>query len=376
MEYCDMPRNSNWDISQLEIQDNECFQDEYGISIELLSTSLNDEEVNSILDAKSKTYYVNPVLMEVPFFKLVYMADICGNFLLPATSLVTIYGEPETRKSYLLQTVIAEHCGVMVQFESHPSSLKERLEAMETPTHSHARYIFPKSKKDVLEIVRDLINVPRTVIGFDSFTPLLSLFEGDNNSDISVQEIFAKVFHPLRDAGHCVIFLDHQSKNPKNESFATGSQNKKSQVDIAISIVQNKQSNSFDLLIAKDRDFIFGDKPFGAKRKYGSISLKVFPGRAKIVPWWVVDTSIPTSTSVRSLTVSERICQQLSAGGLGKEDLAKKVGGNRGTFNQVVEEMLENGLLCQNYGKDRFGDTKKKVISMTSQPVEPQDPLL
>ncbi len=349
------------------------YVDETDIDDFLLWPWITDVEVYAIQDARKRSYYVNPALDSSNPPKLRYMANTEGALLLPDSAVVTIYGEAETRKSYLLQTAVAEHCGIMIQFESHPRGIKKRLVGMNLPEYAHGRYIFPKTKTELLEVVNDLCKVSPTIIGFDSFTPLLALFGGDNNSDISVQEIFSRIFHPLRDAGHCVVYLDHQSKAPKNEGFATGSQNKKSQVDIAMYIVHNKVQDTFEVRVVKDREYIYGEVKLGNKKLYGYIIFTSNPHRAKVEPWWS-----PTRVSAKKVpskqpAIRERIEASLADGPIGKDDLARAVGGNRAAFGLAVKELCAEGVLVESPGRDLYGTTKKKLISLAASTERPSE---
>jgi hypothetical protein len=360
-----MTISQGW-VEPSEVEDDVFYMDETDIDDFLLWPSITDAEVHAIEDTRKRSYYVNPVLDSSNPPKLRYMANTEGALLLPDSAVVTIYGEAETRKSYLLQTAVAEHSGIMIQFESHPRGIKKRLVEMNLPQHAHGRYIFPKTKAELLEIVNDLCKVSPTIIGFDSFTPLLALFGGDNNSDISVQEVFTSIFHPLRDAGHCVVYLDHQSKAPKNEGFATGSQNKKSQVDIAFYIVHNKTRDTYEVRVVKDREYIYGEVKLGKKKLYGYLILTSNPQRAKLAPWWSVTEDFSKVVPSKQPAIRERIEASLADGPIGKDDLARAVGGNRAAFGLAVKELCAEGVLVESPGRDLYGTSKKKLISLAA----------
>ena len=358
-----MTISQGW-VEPSEDEDDVFYMDEMDIDDFLLWSSITDAEVHAIEDARKRSYYVNPALDSSKPPKLSYMANTEGALLLPDSAVVTIYGEAETRKSYLLQTAVAEHSGIMIQFESHPRAIKKRLIEMNLPEHAHGRYIFPKTKTELLEIVNDLCKVSPTIIGFDSFTPLLALFGGDNNSDISVQEVFTSIFHPLRDAGHCVVYLDHQSKAPKNEGFATGSQNKKSQVDIALYIVHNKTRDLYEVRVVKDREYIYGEVTLGNKKLYGYLILTSNPRRAKLELWSSSARGVAKVVPIKQPDIRERIEASLADGPLGKDELARAVGGNRSNFGLAIKELCDEGVLLETPGKDRHGTSKKKLISL------------
>ena len=101
--------------------------------------------------------------------------------------------------------------------------MRKRLVKMKYPDTATGRYVFPETRAQVLAYVNIWKDISPTIVGFDSFAPLMGLWGGDTNQDQDVQKLFNEVFHPLRNAGHCVVFLDHVPKNTKNNGFAIGS---------------------------------------------------------------------------------------------------------------------------------------------------------
>ena len=97
---------------------------------EEIEASINDheeafgrEELEAISDAANNCFYLNP--LDLPDYNPAptFMADSQGQYMFTPGSVVTIFGEPGVRKSFLLQTAIGEHFGIMMQMESSPRGL-------------------------------------------------------------------------------------------------------------------------------------------------------------------------------------------------------------------------------------------------------------
>ena len=327
------------------------------------STSINEQN-SSAIDALKANFYVNPMALDAKPVIPKYLADLAGEFMFAGESVVSIYGESGSRKSFLLQTAVANHYGVMVQFESSPIGLRRRLEKMAYPIAAHDRYVFPTSKNQLLCYVEHWKKIEPTIIGFDSFGPMMALFEGDTNNDMDVQELFKKVFHPLRDAGHCVAFLDHQAKNPKNRGFAIGSQNKKAQVDVALRVEYESKFNNFSLYISKDREFIYEGRIIGPDQLYGFLDLGAEPLRAIITPLQMIATDELAKAKEGAKERRTRILEEIQAlSPIGKDELRIKVGGNSGHFSKAIEALEAEGIISIGAGKDSKGSHCRKLIT-------------
>ena len=327
------------------------------------STSIKEQN-SSAKDVLTANFYINPMALVAKPVIPKYLADLAGEFMFAGESVVSIYGESGSRKSFLLQTAVANHFGVMVQFESSPIGLRRRLEKMSYPIAAHDRYVFPTSKNQLLCYVEHWKKIDPTIIGFDSFGPMMALFEGDTNSDMDVQELFKKVFHPLRDAGHCVAFLDHQAKSPKNRGFAIGSQNKKAQVDVALRVEYESKFDNYSLYIAKDRDFIYEGRIIGSDQLYGFLDLSAEPLRAIITPIQMIATDELAKTKEGAKERKQRILEEIQAlSPIGKDELRIKVGGNSGHFSKAIEALEAEGSISIGAGKDSKGSHCRKLIT-------------
>ena len=366
-----MEENTGWLAAIDEVDKNDFSIEETDELRVFDSIFLTDSQALALQNALQHDFYVNPLDFTARDSSLKFMLDTEGNPLFPSHCVATIYGESDTRKSFLLQTAVAEHWGIMIQLESGPTNLIKRLEEMHFPHDAHSRYIFPTSAVQLKEIVAKLVLAPPTIVGIDSFTPLIALFDGDNNSDIDTQMVTKEILHPLRDAGHCVIYLDHQSKKPKNTRFATGSQNKKAQVDIALTIKYHAKRDRYEVFVAKDRDNLYSDRKINKTGYMGYVQISKNlidgetypPFRAKLVPKGASD-SANDSGETENNDLAQLITQHLKVGAFGKEDLAQTVGGNRAKFNRTITELVEVGTICESPGLDRFNNRKRKVLRL------------
>ncbi len=341
------------------------------------STSFDSSEVlgkdeievkNALRDIDASGIYVNPVLIDATEIEPEYMKDAGGKFMFAPSSVVTIFGESGTRKSFLLQTAVGDHCGIMVQLESSAKGVRKRLLKMKYPEIATGRYVFPETRAQVLTYVKLWVDIEPTIIGFDSFAPLMGLWGGDTNQDQDVQQVFSEVFHPLRNAGHCVVFLDHVPKNPKNNGFAIGSQNKKAQVDLALRVdLDNKGSHG--IYITKDRENIYEGRGIDYSGFYGFLELIEDPLRAVIRQFDFDDITVEYQREMgiipKAIDRKVKVLEVLdSEGPIGKTALFKKVGGNSDLFDKILGELLKAGKIFIATGLTKQGTRAKVLVSL------------
>lgn len=334
------------------------------------SSHLSDEEfLSKLTAAKGSNLFVNPLKQNFPEILPTFFSDSEGRLMFPPSSVVSIFGESGSRKSLLLQTAVAEHSGVYIHLESSPRGIFRRLQKMAFPAENYDRYAFPETRNDVLRLVQYLLTIEPTIIGFDSFGPLASFWGGDTNKDMDVQTLFKEVFHPLRNVGHCVVVLDHVPKSTKNEEFAIGSQNKKSQVDIALKILQKKDTGFTEVHVAKDRDYVYEGRMHSPTGFYGLLELKDEPLRAVImIPSQEMllrdsklSASLPTIEQ-KKMAIRKVLMEK---GPLGKTDLKSFVGGNTAGFDKALMSLQAEGEITQQKGRDAEGNMKKVLISLS-----------
>jgi hypothetical protein len=327
------------------------------------------EEFNASIDAAIQSFYVNPLELDVEVPEPCFMEDSAGEFMFSPSSVVNIFGEPGARKSFLLQTAIARHYGIMMQMESSPQGLVQRLRDLGFPKNAYARYTFPQSRNDVLEYVEAWVNIPPTIIGIDSMAHLASNWGADTNSDSDVQKIFRQVLHPLRDAGHCVVFLDHVPKSSKNNGYATGSQNKKAQSDIALRIDKSQKTGEHRLYVTKDRDNIYGKRGIDNSGFYGFLEISENPARVQIKRLSGETSASPIfyegSGQITQRHRRESLVKYLQENGpTGKEELRKHVGGNSLKFTEMLTAMVIGGAITSSSGLDYNGKQCRALITL------------
>lgn len=327
------------------------------------------EEFNSSVDAAIQNFYINPLELDVEVPQPCFMEDSAGDFMFSPSSVVNIFGEPGARKSFLLQTAVAMHYGIMMQMESSPQGLVQRLRDLGFPKSAYARYTFPQSRNDVLEYVEAWQSIPPTIIGIDSMAHLASNWGADTNSDSDIQKIFRQVLHPLRDAGHCVVFLDHVPKSSKNNGYATGSQNKKAQSDVALRIDKSQKTGEHRLYVTKDRDNIYGKRGIDNSGFYGFLEISENPARVQIKRLSGIVTPSPIyyegAGQITQQHRREALVEYLQLHGpTGKEELKKHIGGNSMKFTEMVNAMVAGGAITNTSGLDYMGRQCRALITL------------
>jgi hypothetical protein len=245
--------------------------------------SLTEEQAGAKWDTLSADYYTNPLTVPGSSLKPRYLSDSDGRYMFTAASVVTIFGAPQSRKSLLLQKAVADHYGIMIALESSAVGLKKRLNDFNYEVDRTSRYLFPEDKRSILDFVERAKNIAPTIIGIDSFGPLMGKFGGNANEDAAVQQVFNLVLHPLRNVGHCVVILDHITKksgSATGRDYPIGSQTKLAQVDVALRV--DVKGDIYSLHVAKDRDYIYEGRTLGGDNIYGYLELTKDPLRINI----------------------------------------------------------------------------------------------
>lgn len=326
------------------------------------------EVSNAQYDIEECDFYINPVLLTDADVEPEYMKDAAGRFMFAPSSVVTIFGESGARKSFLLQTAVHDHCGIMVQLESTARGVRKRLVKMKYPDTATGRYVFPETRAQVLAYVNIWKDIPPTIIGFDSFAPLMGLWGGDTNQDQDVQKLFNEVFHPLRNAGHCVVFLDHVPKNTKNNGFAIGSQNKKAQVDLALRVDLDSHG-THSVFVTKDRDNVYEGRGIDYSGFYGYLELSEEPLRAAVRQFEIEDISFDYQQALgiipKPIHRKDKVIEVLQADGpMGKDALRKAVGGNTDSFGKILGALAREGRIFIGKGLTKSGTTAKVLVSL------------
>lgn len=326
------------------------------------------EVSNAQYDIEECDFYINPVLLTDADVEPEYMKDAAGRFMFAPSSVVTIFGESGARKSFLLQTAVHDHCGIMVQLESTARGVRKRLVKMKYPDTATGRYVFPETRAQVLAYVNIWKDIPPTIIGFDSFAPLMGLWGGDTNQDQDVQKLFNEVFHPLRNAGHCVVFLDHVPKNTKNNGFAIGSQNKKAQVDLALRVDLDTHG-THSVFVTKDRDNVYEGRGIDYSGFYGYLELSEKPLRAVVRQFEVEDITVDYQQALgilpKPINRKEKVIEVLQADGpMGKDALRKAVGGNTDSFGKILGALAREGRIFIGKGLTNKGTPARVLVSL------------
>jgi hypothetical protein len=164
-----------------------------------------------------------------------------GMYLLYPAAVNTIYGDPETGKSWIALAFAAEQlaAGVPVAYidadHNGASAIGSRLVALGAGTAVLAdpdafRHYAPEDGR-MLDAIRDeLLGWRPGFVVVDSVGEVIPLFGGDSNSNDDVTRANRRLNIPLKDAGWCVLQLDHLSKNG-DAAWPTGGMAKKRATD-------------------------------------------------------------------------------------------------------------------------------------------------
>jgi hypothetical protein len=344
------------------------FEDSEDDSSQVAKSKEELELSNAIYDIEESDFYINPVLLTDADVEPEYMKDAAGRHMFAPSSVVTIFGESGARKSFLLQTAVHDHCGIMVQLESTARGVRKRLVKMKYPETATGRYVFPETRAQVLSYVNIWKDISPTIIGFDSFAPLMGLWGGDTNQDQDVQKLFNEVFHPLRNAGHCVVFLDHVPKNTKNNGFAIGSQNKKAQVDLALRVDLDAHG-THSIFVTKDRDNVYEGRGIDYSGFYGFLELTEEPLRAVVRQFEIEDITVDYQQALGVITKpvnrKDKVIEVLQAEGpMGKDALRKAVGGNTESFSKILAVLVRDGRVFIGKGLTKQGNRARVLVSL------------
>lgn len=198
--------------------------------------------------------HLNPLTMKLDEVKPKYLLDSQGRPLLYPGAVHFIYGQPQTLKSMLMHSLTNKNDIRYIDFENTFPILKQRLKIMGVEAKDGAKFDKPQSKSELEERKREYLETSPEIVVFDSMANLLRTFEysQDNNDDVT--DVFVNFINPLRDAGICVVIIDHLPKDDNSSEYPIGAQAKKQQSDVMYLMRKIKGSKSVDMFVTKDRN--------------------------------------------------------------------------------------------------------------------------
>ena len=301
--------------------------------------------------------FCNPIEANYSKIDTTFLKDNVGDCLFAPGLIHWLYGPSETGKSFLALTACLEVAGVYVSIEMGPRQVGNQVRKMAFHPLDSNRFLFPEMTENFKGALLALVDIPPTVIVIDSFGELALYEKADTNNDQDVGRVIQKFIKPLASAGHCVIVIDHIAKNPGNTEYPLGTQNKKSQSDICLYINRSADSGLLELIVTKDRYYVYEGRFSSADRKYGVVEITDSPVRAKIHR-----VGHEEFLPIKGSTPKERMAQDavmaklIGNGALQKKHLTTKVTGvGKTMLDRVITHLIDGGWIDQTMGKNAEG---------------------
>ena len=315
--------------------------------------------------------FYNPLDADTSKITPTYLADNLGTPIFANGLIHWLYGPSETGKSFIALTACLENAGVYISLEMGARQMGNRVRKMGFHYLDSSRFVFSDNITDLKQLLILIRTMPPTVVVIDSFGELALMHGADTNNDQDVGRIIKDSLKPLIAAGHCVIVVDHIAKNPGNIDYPLGTQNKKSQSDVCIYVNRDTASGMLEMVITKDRYYIYEGRFTSADRKYGSVELTDNPTRAKIHRLGHEDYMPITQSTPVDRQVQDAIMKALKEfGALPKSHLRHKIAGSDKKIDRALEQLKSGGWLTITKGKNTEGYTCR-IVSLTDKPWTP-----
>ena len=323
------------------------------------------------LTAHDSTGFVNPMDYEGSNIEPEYLSDSSGAKLFAPGLVHWIYGPSETGKSFIGLTACLEAGGVYFSLEMGLRAMSHRIRKMGYLKEQSQYFLFNLDKSNLITKVKEVSKFAPTVVVFDAFGELSSIFGKDTNSDQDVAEIFHKVFSPLIEAGHTLIVIDHIAKNPGTIDYPLGTQNKKSQSDICIHVNYEHSSQMLKLTVTKDRHDVYFGRYLGGNREYGYLEITTEPSRAVIHRMGFEDFGQIVGASVQEKEIQDRVMIALEGhSGMAKTLLEASVRGKEKAITKAIIDLEKEGYLTITPGKTEDG-YRCKLVARTNKSWSP-----
>jgi hypothetical protein len=339
----------------------------YGYSAE----ELTGERFASLEAALTWPEFVNPLDTDSHAINATYYPDNLGEMLFAPGLIHWIYGPSETGKSFIGLTACLQNSGIYVSLEMGVRQMGQRVRKMGYHYLDSNRFLFVEQATDLRQMIIAMKLMSPTVIVFDSFGELALLFGADTNNDQDVGRIIREVLKPLTGQGHCVVVIDHIAKNPGNIEYPLGTQNKKSQSDICIYVSRDVTSGLLEMIITKDRYYIYEGRFTSLDRKYGTIEITDAPTRAKVHRLGHEEfMPISMSTPVDRRTQDAIIKLLNESGPIQKSHIKYKVEGSDKKIDKALDQLSSGGWVSITKGRNAEGYTCR-IVALTGKPWTP-----
>jgi hypothetical protein len=357
-------KETGWVDPEKITEENLGIEDIYDYS----AMDLTAERMESLEFALQWPQFFNPLDADTSEISPRYFPDNLGDPIFAPGLIHWLYGPSETGKSFIALTACLQNSGVYMSLEMGARQMGTRVRKMNFHFLDSSRFLFIDEALALKEMFIALRMMHPTVVVIDSFGELALLYGADTNNDQEVGRIIKEVLKPLAAAGHSVIVVDHIAKNPGNIDYPLGTQNKKSQSDVCIYVCKDGTSGMLEMIITKDRYYIYGGRFSSADRKYGTIELTDNPTRAKIHRLGHEEYMPIAMSSPVDRQIQDSIMKLLKEGGpIQKSHIRFKVAGSDKKIDKALDQLLQGGWITIRKGKNAEGYSCR-IVALTDKP--------
>lgn len=349
---------------------DEITEDNLGIEdiFDFPACELSAERLDSMEFAFQWVEFFNPLDADTSEITTNFFPDNLGDLIFAPGLIHWLYGPSETGKSFIALTACLQSAGVYLSLEMGARQMGNRVRKMAFHYLDSSRFLFIDEALMVKQMFIALRMMHPTIVVIDSFGELALLYGADTNNDQEVGRIIKEVLKPLAAAGHCVIVVDHIAKNPGNIDYPLGTQNKKSQSDVCMYVNKDSSSGMLEMIITKDRYFIYEGRFSSADRKYGTIEITDSPTRAKVHRLGYEEFMPISMSSPVDRQVQDSIMGALKEfGPIQKSHIRYKVAGSDKKIDKALNQLLDGGWITITKGKNSEGYTCR-IVALTDKP--------
>lgn len=290
--------------------------------------------------------FCNPLSADTSEIVPQFLRDNLGDCLFALKLLHWLYGPSETGKSFIALCASLEAAGIYLSLEMGAHQMGTRVRKMGYHPLDSSRFIFPEFFPEVKVALAVLAKVPATVVVIDSFAELALACGADTNNDQDVGRVLRDYVRPLCDAGHAVIVVDHIAKNPLNNEYPLGTQNKKSQSDVCMHIERDKETGLLVLKVTKDRYWIYEGRFLGPKRNYGIVEITENPVRVKVHREGFEEFMPIQASSPQDRKTQDAVMKLLGeVEKIPKSHIRYKISGSDKKINKALVQLAEGGWI-------------------------------
>jgi hypothetical protein len=293
--------------------------------------------------------HLNPLTMSVNEVEPKYFLDSAGQPMLYETGVHILYGKPGTMKSWFSQQLIAKYTVRIIDLENIFSILKKRLTLLGIESENAGVFDKPIKVEALKQRINEYVLTKPDIVVFDSLSKVLSLVGAKQDNNDEINAFFTEFIDPLRNAGICVVLIDHLPKDGNSDDFPIGAQAKKQNSDVMYLFKKSKDGKGADLFLAKDREYALESRcePGGDLLFYGRLQLEDCGGAVEVrvhpeLSALIDGRSISASTAKLWFEIEDFISKKEGAT---KSDVRRGVQGKSGRIDDALNELVSMGYL-------------------------------